>query len=394
MINFLDPCLNPKVISDKSSMDGYEPKNLISKNYLEKANGFVAYTTVKPPIELDFEFICSVDIHYILIKSTVGSHRSTGLEILTKCSDSYIPIGKSIFDEDGVVFLSSRQYTKENLPANLPHNFRVCFLQRVGVLKTATNLKLRIIRSGKFVPCIGSVEVWGKVSTNCSSVTENTVQKLYERSQTNLNSYLSSILNPKLDNSESVEKDGIPEDFKDDLTYELMTIPMTLPSGKTVDRSTLDKHIASERTFGRKPGDPFTGLKFTKTSRPILNAALKCRIDMFMLQNSAKPEFFNVPRIVGRKNKEISDMKFESSVKKIKLSDGDEIIIDTSKYKFKQFKDIDSKCCSECKCIDMLFILPCKHIYCRKCLNVVCKDLRCTYCCGSFLRSDVERLHL
>lgn len=394
MINFLNSSLIPKVVCDKSAMDGYEAKNLISGNFLERANGFLAYTTIKPPIELDFELICPVDIHYIQIKSSVGNHRSTGLEIFAECSGRFVSIGKSLHDdEEGVVFLSSRQYTREKLPENLPKNFRICFLKRVGrLLHNAKKIKIRIIRSGKFVPCLGSVEIWGKVARNCSDVTKETVQKLYDRSKIDFNPLIPA---DKMSENVSKEGDGIPEDFKDDLTYQLMTIPMTLPSGKTIDQSTLDKHVAFEKDFGRKPGDPFTGLKFTSTSKPILNSALKCRIDMFVLQNSSKPAFFTIARTVGRKEKPPVNRceNNVNKVKKLKLDDGDEIIIDTSKFNYKQFKDIDPDCCCDCKSTEMLFSLPCKHLYCRKCLNAICYDLKCKNCNELFSRSNVERFH-
>lgn len=56
-----------------------------------------------------------------------------------------------------------------------------------------------------------------------------------------------------------------------------MSIPYTLPSGKTIDQSTLDKHIENENQFGRKPCDPFTGIKFSDTMKPVLNMPLKSR---------------------------------------------------------------------------------------------------------------------
>ncbi|XP_044753201.1 RING finger protein 37 [Coccinella septempunctata] len=399
MINFLHPILNPKVICDKSALGGYEAKNLISKSYIEKANGFLAYTTFKPPIDLDFELICPVDIHYIIIKSTVGNHRSTGLEILAKCSESFVSIGKSFHDEDGVVFLSNGRYTKDKLPPSLPQNYHICFLRRVGnVSHNTKNIKIRIIRSGKFVPCLGSIEVWGQVARSCAEVTKNTVETLYNRHNTDSSSLLLPLIeneaNEKCKDTASGNHDGIPEDFKDNLTYELMSVPMTLPSGKTIDQSTLDKHISSEKQFGRKPGDPFTGLKFTATSKPILNVALKCRIDMFLLKNSSVPEYFNKPRTVGRKQSASSDNCCDNYVKKIKLDDGDEITIDTFKLKLKQFKEVKTKCCVECESSEVLFVLPCKHIYCRKCLNGICVYLKCKCCSKSFSRSNVERLHL
>ena len=63
-----------------------------------------------------------------------------------------------------------------------------------------------------------------------------------------------------------------------------MLLPMLLPSGVSVDRTTLDEHQKREATWGRAPNDPFTGVPFTSTSQPLPNPHLKSRIDHFLLQ--------------------------------------------------------------------------------------------------------------
>lgn len=52
----------------------------------------------------------------------------------------------------------------------------------------------------------------------------------------------------------------VPEHFLDEITYELMALPMLLPSGHFVDRSTLDKLQHTDSMYGRPPSDPFTGI--------------------------------------------------------------------------------------------------------------------------------------
>lgn len=64
-----------------------------------------------------------------------------------------------------------------------------------------------------------------------------------------------------------------------------MVLPMLLPSGMSVDNSTLEEHQKREATWGRAPNDPFTGVPFTSTSQPVPNPQLKSRIDHFLLQN-------------------------------------------------------------------------------------------------------------
>lgn len=61
-------------------------------------------------------------------------------------------------------------------------------------------------------------------------------------------------------------------------------LPMLLPSGVSVDSTTLEEHQKREATWGRLPNDPFTGVPFTSISKPLPNPQLKSRIDHFLLQ--------------------------------------------------------------------------------------------------------------
>jgi len=70
-----------------------------------------------------------------------------------------------------------------------------------------------------------------------------------------------------------------PQDFLDSITEEVMEMPMTLPSGHTVDRSTLDKCTDHFASWGGPPRDPYTGKLFCKGSEPVFNPGLKSRID-------------------------------------------------------------------------------------------------------------------
>lgn len=79
--------------------------------------------------------------------------------------------------------------------------------------------------------------------------------------------------------------DSIPDEFLDPITQEVMVLPMLLPGGMSVDNSTLEEHQKREATWGRAPNDPFTGVPFTSTSRPVPNPQLKSRIDRFLLRN-------------------------------------------------------------------------------------------------------------
>ncbi|KAM9810637.1 RING finger protein 37 [Neosynchiropus ocellatus] len=76
---------------------------------------------------------------------------------------------------------------------------------------------------------------------------------------------------------------SVPDEFLDPLTQEIMTLPMLLPSGVSVDHSTLEEYQKREATWGRPRNDPFTGVPFTSASQPLPNPQLKSRIDLFLL---------------------------------------------------------------------------------------------------------------
>ena len=52
---------------------------------------------------------------------------------------------------------------------------------------------------------------------------------------------------------------SIPAQLLDEITFEVMALPMLLPSGHSVDQSTLEKLARADSACGRPPTDPFTG---------------------------------------------------------------------------------------------------------------------------------------
>ena len=95
-----------------------------------------------------------------------------------------------------------------------------------------------------------------------------------------------------------VASDGpgsIPERFLDELTYQLMTLPMILPSEHHVDQSTVEKTRELDLLYSRPPSDPFTGIPYTDRQKPQFAACLKTEIDAFVINNS----FMESNRTVG-----------------------------------------------------------------------------------------------
>ncbi|XP_023312181.1 RING finger protein 37-like [Anoplophora glabripennis] len=261
----------------------------------------------------------------------------------------------------------------------------------IRFLLSVATIKIIIFRTEKSVPCLSSVEVWGKTSRTCSAVTRDTISRIMQKSNQDATSNIT--------NAECIDF-KIPEDFKDDLTYEIMSIPMTLPSGKTIDQTTLEKHINSEISFGRKPCDPFTGVKFSNTLKPVLNVALKSRIDMFLLQNSHREELANVKRTLGGSGQIMNSLNGCNKRKRetVDVDELDELISKTKQSpSFLNFssENSDKNLCSRCKVeTETMYEIPCKHFYCRTCVLIIYKDLKCLICGKSFKKNDVRKCHL
>lgn len=85
----------------------------------------------------------------------------------------------------------------------------------------------------------------------------------------------------------------------DAITYEIMCQPIRLPCGLAVDALTLEKYYAEEAKFGRLPNDPFTGVTFNDTFKPLADSALKSRINTFILLNQNEPSLSDIPRTLG-----------------------------------------------------------------------------------------------
>lgn len=403
MFNFLEPKFLPKITHSSMATEDYEASNLISENYAHKTRGFIAYPSTKPPVQLEFQLVCNVNIAYIFIDSTVGNHKCTGIELVAKINGGPgVSIAKAIYDTKAIVFCNSRQFSQNNPPPGFDQSSTTLSYFKSGTYKSflsASKIIIVIFRTHKSVPCLARVEIWGRPAKSCSPKTVETIHRL-NRSCAVVNAACS----PKENLPQGFK---IPDEFKDDLTDELMTIPYTLPSGKTVDQNTLEKHIESEKSFGRKPGDPFTGIKFTDTLKPILNVGLKSRIDMFLMRNSHYPDTFNLKRtlrsaVAGGKriklNRSHQNSKDASSSCDSSDRDLDELI---SKAKadsnFVSFSSNNSDCESECilcKRTEDLYELPCEHYYCRKCLTDDCKNCVCSKCNQKFENRDVKKIHL
>lgn len=309
IINFLDPKFDTIVKCSCAVEDFYPIENLISNDKQKLNRGFMAYRVVKPPIQIEFQLNCCIELVSIKIWPRIDSLKSTGFEIFINsdmAQQYYKAASHHNLQENGIQFINSSINSCSN--DNEDEDFAVVpfFPSTKNQLRKVTNIKLTIKQTTRqCVPVIKRLEIWGKISkfatvhqkesiskiiareivqTQCVKMTENSTND--DTSSFRLNEHLE-------DNLE------IPEAFLDTITFEIMALPMVLPSGKIIDNSTLLKHIEQEEKWGRVPSDPFTFQPFTDSRKPVLNVHLKAQIDSFLLKNCSVQSIARLPRTVG-----------------------------------------------------------------------------------------------
>ncbi|XP_066581712.1 RING finger protein 37-like [Prorops nasuta] len=314
LINFCDPRLGTEVTCSTVSTEGYEVTNLINNS----DKGFLAYSCIKPPINIDFTLIYNVQIHHILIWPSVGSQKSSGFQIFGKrTNDESVPYtilstGYLNPMNSGVLFYPKR-VNHLDIPTPVSFLKRYIKLSLEPITMQLHNLRICICKTENSVPALGKIEIWGTVSARCGKDVVASIHTLLLQKPSSLQDRVSDIENDNIF-SRSVIKENVerkhlevPECFLDAITWEIMTQPIILPSGKLIDQKTLEKHEQSEALWGRIVSDPFSGLPFTAERKPVIAVALKSRIDKFLLENCDSDEIKSLPRVLGHVSYKIED---------------------------------------------------------------------------------------
>ncbi|KAK2837777.1 hypothetical protein Q5P01_014989 [Channa striata] len=177
-------------------------------------------------------------------------------------------------------------------PPPPPANCRQEELWSRGLLSLGAVTQLRVtLPFGGAASALGlkTLVVWGQPARCCPAEEVERIKNIHESNERPLTQpvlYASSVRQTKqaVQTVTPPSNLSIPEDFLDPITQEVMMLPILLPSGVSVDTSTLEEYQKREATWGRPPNDPFTGVPFTSTSQPLPNPQLKTRIDHFLLQ--------------------------------------------------------------------------------------------------------------
>ena len=180
LINFCRSCVNPSVNCSTVSNDGYEVTNLIS----DSNKGFLAYSAIKPPIHIDFTFVCAIQLIRVLIWSSVGAQKSSGFELSVKSHDNSsleyrkVSSGFLSHEHSGILFYR-RDISQGGYRA--PKNFLDRYIQiSQGGVDNVRNLRISILKTANSVPAIGRVEIWGRVSTFCGKDIQAYVHGLWQ----------------------------------------------------------------------------------------------------------------------------------------------------------------------------------------------------------------------
>ncbi|XP_045102073.1 uncharacterized protein LOC123498732 isoform X2 [Portunus trituberculatus] len=237
-------------------------------------------------------------------------------------SDIHLCVGKFYTKKEDVLVLKNHHYkhwlklpipdAKNSVKSQSLYHGSLRHTNRKA-LKCVKSMIIRIQSTSERAcpPVLHSLEVWGQagISTNKSkrrellkqwkaykpiTKTELDVPRLYNSNPEEKMTEKSQ--NDDLNNRDLLE---IPDDFLDPLTCDIMTIPLLLPSGNSIDAHTLERYIASEATWGRPASDPFTGVPFKGDKQPVPNVSLKARIDRFLLANGEHPDIERCGRTVG-----------------------------------------------------------------------------------------------
>ncbi|XP_046383350.1 RING finger protein 37 [Ischnura elegans] len=330
-LNFCTARLKTKISTSAVSSEGHEVTNLLSTLPGLQSRGFLTEGFCKPPVSIHLKFLCHVDINHIILWVEVGCQKSNGVELLAvKGNDVYgdkyeegysqdsavsVRIGScKINSESGVLFQNYNCWATPKAPENFLKRF---FTSSASyVLRNCSDLEIKIFSTANSsVPSLKRVEVWGRPGRYCPGDLKHDLYSWWNQPSGSPENVPKSEPHEEVENSTihsstpSTSDDVselVPEEFLDPITLNVMAIPMTLPCGKTVDLSTLEKFELAEAKWGRGPSDPFTGVPFSQSLVPIPDTALKSRIDRFLCENGHLPQFKCVPRTVGRKKPELN----------------------------------------------------------------------------------------
>ena len=306
-VNLAQFSLGTTVTSDTVSSSSTPLEGLLTPG----PRHWMADSFIRPPVSLTLHLPVPVRLARLSWDTRLGSQASSFFEVLVTTELSALAGGSGGHEagqlragrgeaRDGrIEFRNPRLVTWTDSGAA----HMLCTRDQRPALARVTAVTIRILRTeANTVPCLANIKIFGMssglkefkaaenqiiqkslTSENSSSLSQASFfgGSSSEESKLDIHSTSSSDVRINSDDAD------IPEEFLDSITQALMLLPMSLPSGHNVDRSTIDRCGEMFATWGGQPRDPFTGRLFSESHQPIFNAALKARIDKFRLSAPA-----------------------------------------------------------------------------------------------------------
>ncbi len=214
-------------------------------------------------------------------------------------------------------------------------------------------------------------------------------------------------------NSKESQFIEIPAEFLDELTHEIMRVPILLPSKKYIDKSTLDKYFDEQKKLCNSNSDhrdPFTNVPFdNKSHKPIIDEKLKSKIDKFIFDNQGKTLQSKYDNLKDDTNqKKVEELASATTTKRKFLETLSKGLFHNELYKLEPINEnykkqkVDNTIIRNCNlCLNMknpnlqFYVLKscCEHVFCRNCaLSSINLSKKCPICNNSFETSQVVNL--
>lgn len=336
LVNFSREDLGTVVTSSCVFDDNHPPSNLISTKQSHRSAGYRAEHFIRPPVKLMLQFAIPINIQSVCIQLNQLSVHSTTAELCLPRADRPVKIcSELILKGNTVIRLINRGLSLDDLIMQQTALGSFLQLEKVEgkinnplILNGVNSLELKIVRSSSYhAPAVKAFEVWGLFDTTRNNAElqkyVNVIKSWKQQSQGKVDFLIPSVFSAEAAENHTTHKAAyhssttelsqttnspgsnsgqsssgqVPERYLDEVTYELMLVPMLLPSGHYVDQTTIDKFSSVENSWGRPSADPFTGIAFTSTAKPKFCPHLKVQIDEFLTKNNQ--QYPSVGRTVG-----------------------------------------------------------------------------------------------
>lgn len=286
------------------------PSSSSSSDSPRRSNGFLADSLQRPPVDLYVRFPFNVDIKHIHLGPSIGHHRSTLIELCvshyhideraswltTPANQADLPDIKQLpFHRIAQILDESENtqrieiYDHDQEQSN-SHTQKYRFYSTTHLVNCST-IKITIKRTWRFSSCaLKYLQIWGSLAHAIPPAFKAKLEQILFPAPAKPA--------PVAEQTPTKDVEEIPADFLDALTADLMLIPMLLPSGYLIDRTTLEKCIAEDNRWCRAPRDPFTLKAFTGMTQPVVAQQLKGRIDQFLSERQDDPKYRQYGRVL------------------------------------------------------------------------------------------------